>query len=123
VVLVGTTEFGSSTFLPNPYYSNFRTAINAIHFNRPQPYNENCEGDTFYYSASDSWTSGDPSFRFDCGTLFVWPDKERHVRANATTKSSALGSGSRTHAQGQYDRGTIASWGATDNFMTTFSAK
>ncbi len=117
------TDFGSSTFIPNPYYSNFRTSVNAKHFYRPSPYSENCEGDTFYLTTSDGTINGDPAFRFDCGTFWVLPDKERHVNSHANTRSDANGSGTRESAQSQFDRGTIASYGATDTFRTTFSAK
>lgn len=117
------TNFGSTAVIPNPYWSNFRATVNATHFNRPAPYSENCEGGSFYYTSSDGWAKGDPAFRFDCGTLFVLPDKERHVNSHASTRSNANGSGTRQHAEGQYDQGSIASWGATDTFRTTFSAK
>lgn len=117
------TNFGSSTILPNPYYSNFRTAVNAKHFYRPSPYSENCEGDAFYLTSSDGTINGDPAFRFDCGTFWVMPDKERHVNSHANTRYEGTGTGTRASAQGQFDRGSIASYGATDIFRTTFSAK
>ena len=123
VTIKGDTDYGSSSFLPNPYYSNFRNSIDAVHFNRPAIYSENCEGSEYYYASSDSWTEGDPSYRFDCGTFFVVPSKERHVYSHATTRSDALGSGTRLHQQGQFNRGTVASYGANDTWRTTFSDK
>lgn len=116
VNIKGDTEYGSFGF-PNPYFSNFRNAINARHFNRPNIYSENCEGDEYYYSASDSWTDGDPSWRFDCGTFFVTPTDRRHVHSNATTRD---GRDTKIHRHGQYDRGTAASYGSTDEWRTSF---
>lgn len=75
--------------IPNPYWSDFRAAVQARHFRKPNNYFVQARQNTaWYYVASDGVLSNQPSWRYDGGEFVVVGDEFQKVHATATTASN-----------------------------------
>lgn len=89
--------------LYNPYTSDYYTALNYRHFNQPTVTGWSGFGSkpAFGYITSSPKTGGDPAWRYNSGTFWVFSGVTKYINFSSTAKSASRGW--KKSAHGQYN--------------------